>query len=130
MTFLKHFPENEIYLDEMQASQVLNFFGFSTAGTSITTIDREFAQALLVEAIDASQQMWYVETLYKATSKPNSSVQSIIKSFAKKALTKWFKSKTASKVANVEIYESVKKTLSWNFSSVWRMRQNGIEFTW
>ena len=123
MANLLHFSENELYLDDMQASKVLDFFGFSTIGTMITMRDREFAQALLVEAIDASRSMWYIQTLYKSASKPSSSAESIIKSFAKKALTRWFKSKVAGKEAKVVIYDSVKSTIRWKTSSIWRMRQ-------
>ena len=52
MAYLSHFSENELYLDDMQASKVLDFFGFSTTGTMITLRDREFAQALLVARAD------------------------------------------------------------------------------
>ena len=123
MAYLSHFSENELYLDDMQASKVLDFFGFTTTGIMITLRDREFAQALLVEAIDTSRSMWYVQTLWNSASKPNSSVESIIKSFAKKALTRWFKSKVSSKEAKVVIYDSVKNTIRWKANSTWRMRQ-------
>ena len=130
MGYFLHFSENEIYLDDMQASKILDFFGFTTTGTVITKIDREFAQALLVEAIDASRSMWYIQTLWDSASKPNSSVESIIKAFAKKSITKWYKSKGASKEAKVAIYNSVKNTIRWKASSIWRMRQNELEMIW
>lgn len=123
MANLLHFSENELYLDDMQASKVLDFFGFSTIGTIITMRDREFAQALLVEAIDASRSMWYIQTLYDSASKPNSSVQSIMTAFAQKSLMRWFKSKVSAKRSKVVIYESVKNTIRWKANSIWRMRQ-------
>jgi hypothetical protein len=92
--------------------------------------DREFAQALLVEALDASKKMSYVETLFRATAKPNTSVQGVIKAFAKKALTKWFKSKMNPNDTHTEIYETVRTTLSWTSSSVWRMRNQGLDMDW
>ncbi len=130
MGYLLHFSENELYLDDMQASKVLDFFGFSTTGTMITMRDREFAQALLVEAIDASRSMWYIEILRDSACKPGSSVQSIMTAFAQKSLMRWFKSKVSAKGAKVVIYESVKNTIRWKAGSIWRLRQNELEMDW
>ncbi len=130
MVHFSHFSNSELYLNDMQASKILDFFGFTTTGTVITTKDREFAQALLVEAIDASRSLWYIQTLYKSATKPRSSVERIINAFARKSLMKWFKSRFAWTNENVPIYDSVRNTTRWKASAVWHMRQNGLEMIW
>jgi hypothetical protein len=136
---LKNFNGDEIVLDHHQAWQVLEFFFGGDVGSvpgQLTDRDRSFAQALLVEAIDKSYAMSWVETLWKSSVKPNSAVKGIIKALGKKALRDWFKDTDAKswlqKVREndefPELYQSVVSNLTRNWRSEWRIRLETGEF--
>src|SRR5690625_6875504 len=75
----------------------------------------EFAQGLLVEAIDASYKMGYVEAIARASANPMWGATKTIKSFGKRAFQHWFKHATASSLQDIRIYETVRRTLSWHY---------------
>ncbi len=95
--------------------------------------DVQFAQALLVEAIDASKKMLLVERLFRGTADPSGSVKSVIKGFAKAAVRDWahaegwFDHADKDDVRDHKIYESVVNTLrgKWKDSWHWRATQCG-----
>lgn len=130
---LKKFKPDEIVLDHHQAWQILEYFFGGDVGSvpgQLTDMDRSFAQALLVEAIDKSYAMSWVETLWKSSAKPNSSVKGIIKALGKKAMRDWFNDTDAKdwlkKVKEgddfPELYQSVVNNLTRNWRSEWRIR--------
>jgi hypothetical protein len=112
----------------VQAAKILSFFwpGQMILPSDLSESDISFAQALLVEAIDSSYNMGYVEHIFKSffMKIPASfgSVRDMIKDFAKAALKHWFKHATAGDLNDPKIYESVRLTLARNFASVWKMR--------
>ena len=127
---LKHFSGSEIVLEDHEAWVILEFFFGGDVGLKpgqITEKDRSFAQALLVEAIDKSYAMSWIETLWKRSVKPNASAKGIIKALAKKALKDWFNDKDAKSWTNKdgefpELYQSVVNQLTRNWRSEWRIR--------
>lgn len=126
---LKSFAESEIKINQDQAYRIFRFF-WSDLGISPNELTREdisFAQSLLVEAIDSSYHMGYVEHLFKAfyMKVPVSfgSIKDMVKSFAKAAAKHWFKHATQKDLMNPQIYENVRLTISRNFRSVWKIRE-------
>ncbi|HAS6172511.1 TPA: hypothetical protein RQJ82_004491, partial [Vibrio vulnificus] len=74
MTTLRVFQESEIIFNEEEAREILiRFFPANRneiMASSITVELRGFAQALLLEAIDASYSIGIVQGLWKSTLNP------------------------------------------------------------
>lgn len=87
---------------------------------------RSFTQALLIEAIDASYSMGFVEGIFRASSNPTNGALKIIKEFGKRATKHWFKSTRTSDLQNVRIYESVRVELARSFRVVLLSHLNGV----
>ena len=125
MGTLKKFSGDEIVLSNQEAWQVLVFFFGGNGGIApgaLTDNDRSFAQALLLEAIDASEAMSWIETLYNSAMKLKPEVKDILKALAKKFVKDWFKKATKKTLEDPTIYQSVKNTLTRNWRSAWEIR--------
>lgn len=127
MKHLKEFSSNELVIDKGQAMEILNFFfgSFRISREQLTNEDRGFAQALMVEAVDASNSMGKIETLFKSAASPNSSIIAVAKNIVRQSVTSWWKHGRKNEVV---IFDSVKNTLSVNFKSVWAYRVQTGEF--
>jgi hypothetical protein len=122
---LRRFTASEVRLDNQQAFDVLRFFFQHNTSINISQItieDRAFAQALLVEAVDASFQMGFVESIFRSAMSLTPSVKDIIKGLLKYAAKSWFRHATGRDMSDPKIYESVRVTLVRNFRSVWSLR--------
>ncbi len=68
---LRPFAENELIFDETETKDILKFFFLHLREridtVSMTTELRNFAQGLLVEAIDATYALGYLEILFRAS---------------------------------------------------------------
>ena len=128
MSDLRHFSESELKLTQQDAFRVLRFFWLEPGllPQQLTAADRSFAQALLVEAIDRSYEMSYVEALFRnffgKIPVSFAAVEDMVKSFAKAAAKNWFEHATAKDLDNPQIYESVRSQIAYNFRSVWAIR--------
>lgn len=110
---LKQFNDSELIFDDQETIEILKFI-FKSKRDIVETMNvdrelREFAQGLLVEAIDASYAMGFIEALVRSLVSPRPGVRSIIKKFGKKASKHWFKHATAGDLRNIEIYEIVRR---------------------
>lgn len=119
---LKQFTASELVLTKDQAVIVLKFIFKSddhkTIDAAASAADlRGFAQGLLVEAIDASYKIGFVEHIFRASANPSKGALAIIKGFAKKASKHWFRHATAQDLMNVKIYEMVVNKLAASFRS-------------
>jgi len=126
---LRKFKVDELIFDEEETVIILKFI-FSNRKTQIEgmTINdrvREFAQGLLIEAVDASYALGFVEALFRATSNPGAGAKKILKKFGKKALKNWFKHATPKDLMQVKIYEVVRKQLEYSFGRILLMYSNG-----
>jgi hypothetical protein len=129
---LQKFSESEILLSQHEAWSVLRFFwpGSSVNPGNLNNQDRAFAQALLVEAIDRSYEMGYVEILFRnffgvGVAPSYNAIRKAVKSFAKQAVKHWFKHAKKEDLEDPEIYESIRASLARNFRSVWLTREQG-----
>ena len=93
----------------------------------LTEEDRCFAQALLMEMLDASFAMGFVEALLKAAAKTPSGPKKVIIAFLKGAGKNLVKYKDKDDLKKMmedpKIYKSVLDTLARNFRSVWKIRE-------
>ncbi len=126
MNRLKSFKDDEVILTQDQAFDVLRFFWphMNTKPSALTVKDRKFAQALLIEAIDSSYAMGYIESVFRSFAKIGIGLQATIKSFAKKAIKHWFQNVTRKDIMdNPKIYEIIRQRLDVNFRSIWAIRE-------
>lgn len=120
---LKHFTEEEILLSDDEFKTVLGFF-FEVSSlrhaieqTELAHVHRSFSQALLVEGIDATYAMGFVEALVASLRGGRAvGAKTIIKKFAKKAAKHWFEHATLDELwdEDLEIYETVRRQIAVN----------------
>lgn len=131
---LKHFQKNEIKITRSDARKILIFFfGGNNVPTSesLTDEDVAFAQALLLEAIDKSYAMGYVEAVFNSFyMKVPTDIAEMMKDFARNAAKNWFDHAAGKDLSNPKIYEMVRVTISNNFSQVWAIRMGGGDLTY
>ena len=129
---LKEFKPDELIFDEQETKDILTYLFKGYVAESqiqsmqVTDAVRGFAQGLLVEAIDASYALGYVEALFRATANPTAGVKSIIKKFGKKALKHWFKHASGRDLQDIKIYDRVRERLAENFQTPMRMMIDGV----
>ena len=122
---LKKFAASELVLSPMESWQVLVFFFGGNAGTVpgwLTENDRSFAQALLIEAVDASYRMSWIEKLWSSTVNPSASLKGILGKLALKAMRDWLTSCNPTDLKKAKIYTMVKNQLTANWRSAWQIR--------
>jgi len=133
---LKRFTVPEIRISRDQAWKILSFFwqDVQIGPSDLTEDDLSFIQGLLVEAIDSSYNMGFVDHLFRSfyMKVPTSfgSIRDMIKAFARSALKLWFKHATEADLKDPQIYENVRLTLARNFRSVWKTREATGELTY
>ncbi|HWY59514.1 MAG TPA: hypothetical protein VNZ03_33930 [Terriglobales bacterium] len=130
---LKHFQKDEIKITRDDARKILVFFFGSNVPTpeNLTDEDVPFAQALLLEAIDKSYAMGYVEAVFNSFyMKVPSDIKELMKDFAKEAAKNWFDHAAGKDLSNPKIYEMVRVTISNNYSQVWAIRMGGGDLTY
>jgi DNA-binding protein Fis len=127
---LRDFATIELIFDIDETRAILGFFFASKAAVvgSMVVSDqvRSFAQALLLEAVDASYSLGYVEALTSSVSRPNATLTKMLKKFGKKALKHWFKHARQKDLSDIKIYEVVRKDIEWSFGRVFLMHADGI----
>lgn len=119
--YLKHFKKDELVFDELETRQILIFF-FPSEPQFIESMPvddkvREFAQGLLLEAIDTSYEVGFVEALFRSVANPSQGMKKIIKKFAKKSLKHWFKHATHRDLMHPKIYDFVRSEFGRRFRS-------------
>lgn len=117
---LMKFKPEELIFDEDETKDVLTFFypnqEASIQQASINDDVRGFAQALMVEAVDASYALGYVKLVYDVFyMKPPTKFRKVLTKFGKKAASYWFKHANATDLINAKIYDSVRGSIARNF---------------
>lgn len=117
---LRAFPADQLRLNPDESRLVLRFIFDASLHRVIDNAEmtqhiRGFAQGLLVEAIDASYAIGFVQAVFRSTVNPCQATRTIIKSFAQQALSHWFSHATAADLLNVKIYDFVRAELGRRF---------------
>ncbi len=122
---LRDFAEHELIFDEGETRHILKFFFRHLQGridvVKITKHLRSFAQAILVEAIDATYALGYLEILWRASNNPGVGMAAVLKKLGLKSAVHWFKNATRQNLLNSKISSRVRDKLAYNFSSVFPM---------
>jgi hypothetical protein len=118
---LRDFSDADLIFDDEETKGILAFF-FPTERAAIdaATVSRplrNFAQGLLVAAVDASYAMGWVELTFSWVTNPGSTLKKALGKLGKKALRYWFKHATDKDLRDVKVYESVRRTLSYQFTT-------------
>lgn len=119
---LRRFSQEELIVTDQESIIILKFIFNQADQNLIASLQmsdhlRSFAQGLLVEAIDASYQIGYIQSLFKSTANPTAGAAQIIRGFAKNAAKHWFKHANIHDLQNVEIYDFVRSRLAIDFRS-------------
>ncbi|MBL1278380.1 MAG: hypothetical protein COB30_020090 [Ectothiorhodospiraceae bacterium] len=114
---LRTFDLDELLFDEEETLTVLKFIFAETHHKTIDSLPmsdslREFAQALLVEAIDASHAIGYVHGVFRSVKNPVKGALTILKTFGKEANQNWFKYASVSDLQNAQVYNFVLDALA------------------
>lgn len=125
---LRHFSKPEIIITPSHARKLLLWF-FGDVGLSVppaenlTDEDIAFAQALFLEAVDASYAYGYVHIMFDVFyMKPPTDIEAMLKDFVRKAAKQWFHHAAGRDFSNPKIYSFAKTTLVWKFRSTWQIR--------
>ena len=123
---LREFKKENLIFNEEGTRIILKFI-FAPAdhgvieSLNVNDAVKEFAQGLLVEAIDASYAVGVVEAIFRSTTNPTKGAIKILKSFGKKAATHWFKHATVHDLIDVKVYEFVHLEIARRFRSTLRI---------
>lgn len=131
MAKLRHFQPDELLFNDQESIAILNFFFLdSLVPPAVTIKDREFAQALLFEAIDSSYYMGWIEKIWRFGSKPTASLKGIAKELRKIAqdevrrrISKWFSHATEADLRDAKIFETVRVTLGATYMKYMQERR-------
>ncbi len=117
--YLQRFKKEELIFDDEETIIILKFIFKNQHnlidGMKINDRIKEFAQGLLLEAVDASYALGFIGALFGGVFNPGAGFQKILMKFGKKALKHWFKHATAKDLMQIKIYDIVRKQLELNF---------------
>lgn len=129
---LRHFASDELILSPEQTKEVLIMFWPNKRGDigsmAINDTDRSFAQALLVESVNANRGIGVVEGLFRAFYRPNPSVLSAIKAVIDVARRRSWLSDNSINPNTFKLYDAVRVTLARNFRSEIELRLQTDEY--
>ncbi|EDM68163.1 MAG: hypothetical protein COA76_14900 [Moritella sp.] len=109
---IRTFKSHELLFSKDETVRILKFIFKPSEYEAIDSLEitvrvRNFAQGLLIEAIDASYAMGFVHALFKASANPTSGIVSLLKKFGKDAASHWFKHVQASDLQNIKVYQHI-----------------------
>jgi len=121
MRTLKKFKESELLFNDDETREILLVFfpSFKEDINSATmTIElKSMAQALLLEAIDASYKIGFIQGLWKSTLNPRAPFRKIIENLVTSLAPHMFHHATTKDLRKVKIYQMVIDILRRNFKS-------------
>ncbi|MDP2574419.1 hypothetical protein Q8W40_19665 [Vibrio penaeicida] len=127
---LKKFKPSELNFNDAETKEILIFF-FPSSQSKIKQAPmdlklKEFAQGLLLEAIDASYKIGFVQGLWEATINPREPLRKVISKLIQNTASHMFHHATTKDLRDVKVYDFVVKTLSLKFKSTLELHLNGI----
>lgn len=130
---LKQFDNDELLFDENETVIILKFIFMNQHELIdeliITDAVRGFAQGLLLEAVDSSYAMGFLDALFGSLMNPTAGVKKVIVKFGRKSLKHWFSHASTNDLMRIQIYDIVRNQLSISFLSVLKMHANGVAKT-
>lgn len=115
MGILKSFSSDELLYNKEETIIILKFIFEPTHHAiidklKITDHVRSFAQALLIEAVDGSFAMGFIEIVFNAIRPTvrSTSITKILKKLGQKSAKHWFKNASSSDMRELKIYESIR----------------------
>ncbi|MFK5915576.1 MAG: hypothetical protein QM484_14510 [Woeseiaceae bacterium] len=127
---LRKFKKEELIFDNQETVIILKFIFKNKHGLidglEINDRIREFAQGLLLEAVDASYALGFIHALFGGVFNPGAGAKKVFMKFARKALKHWFKHASAKDLMNIKIYDIVRRQLVRSFSSKLDMYASGV----
>jgi hypothetical protein len=130
--FLLNFKISELIFDEDETKEILKFF-FKNDHDFIDSIIiddkiKNFAQGILIGAINASYEIGYVKIIFNVFyMQPPKPIKQILKKLAKKTSMHWFnKHFRATDLHNIKIYEIVRGKVADNFRRHFMSLANGL----
>jgi len=126
---LRKFKKEELIFNDEETKVILRFI-FKNRHNLVNTLEindkiREFAQGLLLEAVDASYALGFIHSLFGGAFNPGIAAKKVFMKFSRKALKHWFKHASAKDLINIKIYDAVRKALEVGFTSKLGMYANG-----
>ena len=124
---LRVFSKAELVFDDDETRAILSFFfphqEQQVAQTSLTDELRGFAQALLVEAVDATYALGYVEALFQSFyfRMPSVPMREALRKLGRNGLKNWFRHAKQKDLSNPKVFEIVRKQISSQFSNPLRI---------
>ena len=118
--------QKDITLTPQHAKEVWHIFraSFIDVGLVSGLKQRAFLQAALMSAIDGSNAMSLIESVFRSAYKPNASVTGIIAGLVKTAFKHYYRSwKNEMPV----LYQNVVSAIAWSHRPYFDMIQNGMD---
>ncbi len=131
-----HYDEWHIVINRREASAILEFFFqyMKFPVSLITTTDREFAQALLISAVDSTYLLSWTEKMISVAMKPPASFAGAALSLSWAVATAgftFFQYATAKDLKDMKIYKMVRDALASGYKAAAINRlASGTEFDW
>ncbi|PXF29171.1 hypothetical protein WH50_22055 [Pokkaliibacter plantistimulans] len=122
----------DLVFDAADTREILAFFWprQTTAidHLAITDSVREFAQGLLIVAVDASYAMGYIDILVNVLikRKPGSSIKSLVTKLVKKNVRHWWKHAQQKDLLDAKVYETVRSAIALKQKTQLDMYLNGL----
>jgi hypothetical protein len=119
---------DEVLISQEEAYQVWVFFQPKDTSLDIGAFAdfsyKAFMQAALASAVEGSEAMSWIETLWKGSVRPNSTVRSLLKKLAKHAVKKFWRDVNG---GSVDIYGSVMSSIRYQCAHYFRSMKQGME---
>lgn len=124
--------DSDLRFNEDETRQILRVFWPRSARIDtmpITNEVRRLAQTALIAAIDGSNQMSYVEQIFRTAYRPNPSVKEIIKALAKQYVSNWWRHTKPQDLQHAQLYQAVISAIALSLRSEFEMLSTGIDFS-
>src|SRR5262245_9481831 len=130
-----HYDEYHIVINQKEAAAILEFFfRMEFASGTITTNDREFAQAILISAVDSTYLLSWTEKILGTAMKPPASFAGAAVSLLWALTTAgytFFRYATAKDLKDMRIYSMVRDALASGYKAAAITRlASGTPFAW
>lgn len=127
---LRNFSEGELIFDEAETKDILKFFfqhlRHRVDAATVTTELRNFAQGLLVEAVDATYALGYIEIIWRTSYNPGNGMLKALSKIGRKGAKHWFKHATQHDLLKAKISSRVRDQLAHSFASIFPMMLEGV----